>query len=821
MKTSLIRILIAALLLALVGTAGAQEEGGAVEGEQAPAFEGGLEPTPFPDPLQGIESAPFAELPAESGSAQEGGLSEGMFTEPGLFGDYVPAETLLVNATTGTVLTGDPCPNPVTSATYKTIQAAVNCAPNLSFPNVSTLNIAAGTYNENVTIAKNLAVVGDSAAGVIVNGGDNGRVFTITGSVTVGFLRLTITNGTAENGAGIHTDSATVGIGYSTISANTATGDGGGVYSAAGTVVISSSTLTGNSAASEGGGVYTSAGSISLYNSTMTGNTATTSGGGAYTSAGTLILTNATIAANTAPQGSNIITSLGFVSPSNTIIANGSGSANCAGTITSGGYNLSNDASCGLTQASDKPGQNPMLGALASNGGQTQTMALQPGSPAINAGSNTICASLVISNLDQRGTTRPQGAVCDIGAFELVGGAPVNLIQNGSFSTPGTGSNPPPPWVVFGLPTPPPWSLVSGVFNFHRVAGSTQGVIYQQTNTAVAADGVLEAEFQLGNSSAVRKRALILIHDGDFSDSSACTFWLPANTPLRTYRMKMRTTEAWTNATLSIYASNPADGAAALQVDNVSMYALTGDTFKGTLCTDPGVPAPPSGADSANLLNNFDFSAPLNPTSAVDAWSYFNQINAQIVSGVANIYRTGTPRGNLFQEDLTVTNAGVPLEVTFQMGNSHSQRMRVVILIHKRNFGDLGVCTFWLPPNTPMGSYTLRTVANIDWTDGTAISFYPDTLYTPAPAGRVLLDNVVMRRRPSLTVAGTECYEPGQAVPAGAAVEPLTAPTLEPTATPMLPPGELPLLATPVPILPAEASIPSEGSAGTEQLGGE
>jgi len=57
---------------------------------------------------------------------------------------------------------------------------------------------------------------------------------------------------------------------------------------------------------------------------------------------------------------------------------------------------------------------NPLLGPLQNNGGQTQTHALLTGSPAIDAGTNTGCPTT-----DQRGIARPQGATCDIGAFEF------------------------------------------------------------------------------------------------------------------------------------------------------------------------------------------------------------------------------------------------------------------------------------------------------------------------------------------------------------------------------------------------------------------
>jgi len=54
----------------------------------------------------------------------------------------------------------------------------------------------------------------------------------------------------------------------------------------------------------------------------------------------------------------------------------------------------------------------PLLSPLSDNGGPTQTMALQAGSPAINAGSGC-------TTLDQRGATRVGN--CDIGAFEFGG----------------------------------------------------------------------------------------------------------------------------------------------------------------------------------------------------------------------------------------------------------------------------------------------------------------------------------------------------------------------------------------------------------------
>ena len=61
------------------------------------------------------------------------------------------------------------------------------------------------------------------------------------------------------------------------------------------------------------------------------------------------------------------------------------------------------------------------LGPLGNNGGQTPTLPLLFGSPAIDAGDDAVCAQTgadKVNGVDQRGVTRPQGAHCDIGAFE-------------------------------------------------------------------------------------------------------------------------------------------------------------------------------------------------------------------------------------------------------------------------------------------------------------------------------------------------------------------------------------------------------------------
>ena len=109
--------------------------------------------------------------------------------------------------------------------------------------------------------------------------------------------------------------------------------------------------------------------------------------------------------------------------------AEGSINPDCSGTFSSQGHNLigRNDGCSGFTNGvnGDKVGSgaspiNPLLGALANYGGPTQTHALIPGSPAIDAGNPLPPGGggFACAGTDQRGVARPQGAACDIGAVE-------------------------------------------------------------------------------------------------------------------------------------------------------------------------------------------------------------------------------------------------------------------------------------------------------------------------------------------------------------------------------------------------------------------
>jgi hypothetical protein len=101
----------------------------------------------------------------------------------------------------------------------------------------------------------------------------------------------------------------------------------------------------------------------------------------------------------------------GLMRVRNSIVADPGVNGNCGGPMESAGRNLDSDNTCHFQATGDHPGADPLLAALADNGGPTDTRALPANSPAVDAGAG--CAAT-----DQRGVARPAGGACDIGAFE-------------------------------------------------------------------------------------------------------------------------------------------------------------------------------------------------------------------------------------------------------------------------------------------------------------------------------------------------------------------------------------------------------------------
>ncbi len=234
---------------------------------------------------------------------------------------------------------------------------------------------------------------------------------------------LTLNNSTVSENRGDYSSGggikvklgATLTVNNSTVSGNTAY-YGGGIYND-GTATVTNSTVSGNTGSDGGGGIYNN-GTLTVTNSTFSTNIAgipTSYGGGIKnTLTAVLTVTNSTFSGNSAgwSSGGGGISNSGTFGLANTIIANSTNGGDCmSGGFTFNTNNLIQDGSCGspLNITGD-----PLLGPLQNNGGITPTFELLAGSPAIDAGDNASCPTI-----DQRGLSRPQGSLCDIGAYEF------------------------------------------------------------------------------------------------------------------------------------------------------------------------------------------------------------------------------------------------------------------------------------------------------------------------------------------------------------------------------------------------------------------
>jgi hypothetical protein len=228
-------------------------------------------------------------------------------------------------------------------------------------------------------------------------------------------------NEAGDFGGGVFNDrGGKVEVEDSTFSINHASDTGGGIFNS-GALSVTSSTFSANDSDVTAGGIHNEQdGTLTVTNSTFWANHATQAGGAILNTGGVLDVTNSTFSGNSAFEGAGgIHSSSGTATLRSTIVADNAG-GNCIGLITDGGYNIDDDGTCGFTQATGSlPNTNPLLdpAGLQDNGGPTQTIALQPESPAVDLVGQEACPP---PETDQRGIERPQGEACDSGAFELV-----------------------------------------------------------------------------------------------------------------------------------------------------------------------------------------------------------------------------------------------------------------------------------------------------------------------------------------------------------------------------------------------------------------
>jgi hypothetical protein len=313
----------------------------------------------------------------------------------------------------------------------------------------TTINLTIGALDinrGNITIlglgARNLTVQRSTA-----NGTPKFGIFHIGGTdIIVSISGITFANGDAQAGGGAFSIASenTVNLTEIVVKNNTA-GNGAGIQNF-GVINITRSTFNNNIARPGYGGAIANYGIANISNSTFSNNTSDT-GGALYQSSISdprdpqstsrdpqLTLNNVTVSYNNAfLYGGGISIEMGAAKMKNTIVAQNSISVvgfEAYSDISGGIYNTLGNNLIGAVGSwcnayffngvnDDKVGTpftpiDPLLGNLQNNGGQTDTHALLPGSPAIDKGNN----SNSLGATDQCGFARIVNGIIDIGAAE-------------------------------------------------------------------------------------------------------------------------------------------------------------------------------------------------------------------------------------------------------------------------------------------------------------------------------------------------------------------------------------------------------------------
>ena len=297
--------------------------------------------------------------------------------------------------------------------------------------NGGTITIKASTFTNNQAGA-------GGAGGAGGTGGAGGASANSSAESTGGNGGTGGASGAGGTGGAIASTGGNVTIGVSTFTNNQAgtggaggPGGPGGASGLGGTGGTASDGGVGGPGGTggDGGALANNGGNVTVQASTLTDNQAGLGGAGGDGGAGAIGGTGGAVGAGGDSGAGGAVASAGAsVTVAGSVFAGTVSGGECSGTLADAGYNIDDDGSCafaGTGSVSNSTGLAATLGVLQDNGGPTETILPQSGSPvvdrippstSVDGGTIELCAGT-----DQRGVPRPSGAVnCAMGSVEPV-----------------------------------------------------------------------------------------------------------------------------------------------------------------------------------------------------------------------------------------------------------------------------------------------------------------------------------------------------------------------------------------------------------------
>ncbi len=518
----------------------------------------------------------------------------------------------------------------------------------------STAPLGGGILNDGTVTLTNSIISGNSST-------NNGGGMLNLGTATL--TNSTISGNNAVYGAGIR-NTSTLTLTNSTVSGNNAIGEGGGVDSISGTATLTNSTFNGNSA-TFGGGVFVNGGTGTLTNCTLSGNTATNgNGAGIATRGGTTTVASSTISGNTATMfgnGGGMYNNGGTTTVINTIVA---GNSSNFGNDIRGSFeptstnNLIGDDTGSIGIANGTNGNqvgtfgsplNPLLAPLGNYGGPTQTRALLPGSPAIDAGSLAEVQTVTVSGSSGTFTLAFNGSTTAPLAFNAAA-ATVQSALNNLPSIVGAGGS-----VAV--------TLSGGVYTVTFGGALATGNQPQLTAVVVGGTSMVIATVKDGLTINTEQRGLPRIVNGTIDigafESSGFTIGAIAGTPQST----SITSAFGTTLVATVTPNNPSEPVAGGTITFTSPSAGASATLTGN---PAGIAANSQASVNATANGTTGAYSVTATTRGIVGAASFSLTNTAIPTTVSSITRT-TPTGqftNASSATYTVSLSNATLGLT-------------------------------------------------------------------------------------------------------------------------------------------------------------